>query len=308
MISLEFVIAEQARFHVSKTFSRALFVAFHNFEHASHVCMSVAKLMSRIGAPDQEFMNGNERHDHTYGITFDPLTQFACVFAALIHDADHSGVPNSQLVKEKTELAHAYKNKSVAEQNSVNLAWNLLMDSKYKNLRDTIWDNQQDMLRFRQLVVNAVMATDIMDNDLKKLRESRWERAFSNSLHCEQDGRDSINRKATIVIEHLIQASDVAHTMQHWHIYRKWNEKLFVEMSRAFEQGRAENDPSESWYKGELLFFDCYVIPLARKLSDCGVFGVASGEYLNYAVMNRNEWEDKGKDVVRSLIEKLKLP
>ena len=26
-------------------------------------------------------------HDHTYGITSDPLTQFACMFSALIHDA-----------------------------------------------------------------------------------------------------------------------------------------------------------------------------------------------------------------------------
>jgi 3'5'-cyclic nucleotide phosphodiesterase len=33
---------------------------------------------------------------------------------------------------------------------------------------------------------------------------------------------DTTNRKATIVIEHIIQASDIAHTMQHWHIYRKW--------------------------------------------------------------------------------------
>ena len=28
------------------------------------------------------------------------------------------------------------------------------------------------------------------------------------------------NRKATIVLEHIIQASDVSHTMQHWHVYR----------------------------------------------------------------------------------------
>lgn len=27
-------------------------------------------------------------HDHTYGITSDPLTQFSCVLAALIHDVD----------------------------------------------------------------------------------------------------------------------------------------------------------------------------------------------------------------------------
>jgi hypothetical protein len=29
-------------------------------------------------------------HDHTYGITSDPLTQFACMFSALIHDAGRS--------------------------------------------------------------------------------------------------------------------------------------------------------------------------------------------------------------------------
>lgn len=60
-------------------------------------------------------------HDHTYGITSDPLTQFACVFSALIHDADHTGVPNTQLCKEQPVLAAAYKEKSVAEQVSVDL-------------------------------------------------------------------------------------------------------------------------------------------------------------------------------------------
>ena len=55
--------------------------------------MSVVKLLSRICVDD------DSEKDHTYGITADPLTQFACVFSALIHDLDHPGVPNSQLVK-----------------------------------------------------------------------------------------------------------------------------------------------------------------------------------------------------------------
>jgi hypothetical protein len=61
---------------------------FHNFEHASHVTMSVVKLLSRIVAPsDNDFdENGTSLHDHTYGITSDPLTQFSCVLSALIHD------------------------------------------------------------------------------------------------------------------------------------------------------------------------------------------------------------------------------
>lgn len=77
---------------------------FHNFEHASHVAMSVSKLLSRIVAPsalglDSQSIHSTENktlrgniastlHDHTYGITSDPLTQFSCVLAALIHDVD----------------------------------------------------------------------------------------------------------------------------------------------------------------------------------------------------------------------------
>ena len=41
--------------------------------------------------------------------------------------------------------------------------------------------------------------------------------------------RKDINHKAIIVIEHLIQASDVVHTMHHWHIYCKWHVHLFQE-------------------------------------------------------------------------------
>ena len=43
--------------------------------------------MSRIVAPSHlDEDNADALHDHTYGITSDPLTQFACAFSALIHD------------------------------------------------------------------------------------------------------------------------------------------------------------------------------------------------------------------------------
>ena len=56
------------------------------------------------------------------------------------------------------------------------------------------------------------MATDIVDKDLKSLRNARWEKAFKKEEGeqlVEESQRDGINRKATIVIEHIIQASDV---------------------------------------------------------------------------------------------------
>jgi hypothetical protein len=60
----------------------------------------------------------------------------------------------------------------------------------------------------------------------------------------------------------------------------------------------------DTWYKGEMGFFDFYVIPLAEKLSECGVFGVSSDENLMYALENRREWELKGQGVVEMLVEK----
>jgi len=56
---------------------------------------------------------------------------------------------------------------------------------------------------------------------------------------------------------------------------------------QAYKAGRMATDPTTFWYKGELGFFDNYIIPLAKKLKECNVFGVSSDEYLNYALQNR---------------------
>ena len=232
---------------------------FHSFEHASHVCMSVSKLLSRIVAP-QIAKTGDARkeqellHDHTYGITSDPLTQFSVVLSALIHDVDHRGVPNFVLSLEDKTLAAAYKGKSIAEQNSVDLAWNALMSEGFEELRQCIFSDVSELRRFRQLLINCVIATDIFDKELGTLRKKRWKTAFdeadepessAHSMHgsVNMEGlfnasmgrvtdftftrkkvgeqvKADIDRKATIVIEHLIQASDVAHTMQHWQVYQ----------------------------------------------------------------------------------------
>jgi hypothetical protein len=285
---------------------------FHNFEHASHVTASVKKLLKRIVNVDEGTGFGRTRSPadidlidlagHSYGITSDPLTQFAVVFSAIIHDVDHPGVPNAQLVKENTRNAQIYK-KSVAEQNSVKLGWEMLMQGEYEALRACIYQTEEDLKRFRQLVVNTVMATDVVDKELQALRKGRWETAFSEASTVESDD-ESEDRKATIVIEHLIQASDVSHTMQHWQIYKSWNEKFFMECYGAYKAGRCESDPSVNWYKGEIGFFDFYVIPLAKKLHSCGVFGVSSHEYLNYATANREEWIREGEHFVKECLAK----
>ena len=285
-------------------------VPFHNFEHASHVTMSANKLMKRIILPEDSSNRSNmppsDLHLSTFGISSDPLTQFSVVFSALIHDVDHTGISNSQLTKEGAGIARIFNYKSVAEQNSVVVAWELLMEPRFSDLQTCIFASESDRRRFRQLVVNVVMATDIMDSDMVALRKKRWEKAFDPSLSSEAFLLDvDVNRKATIVIEHIIQASDVAHTMQHWHIFIKWNTKLYQELYRAYVDGHSDRDPSEGWYEEQLLFFDMYVIPLANKLGECGVFGVSGDEYLTYAKLNRTEWEQKGREETIKMIRRV---
>ena len=93
--------------------------------------------------------------------------------------------------------------------------------------------------------------------------------------------------------------------MQHWHVYRKWNKNLFMEMRQAYRAGRMGADPASFWYEGEIGFFDNYIIPLAKKLKECNVFGVSSDECLNYAMQNRTEWCDRGKEIVAEMVNAL---
>jgi hypothetical protein len=281
---------------------------FHNFEHACHVAMATNKFISRIVSPgiaEEEAQEGDlasKLHDYTHGINSDPLTVLAIVFSALIHDADHRGVSNAQLIVELPEMAKLYRNKSIAEQNSLDIAWDLLMTDQFEDLRACLFSNQAEITRFHQVLVNVVLATDIFDQELNSLRKNRWNKAFSE---CNLSDEHKNDLRATIVIEHIIQASDVCHTMQHWHIYRKWNKRLFMEMHAAFSAGRMAKDPSTFWYQGELGFFDNYIIPLAKKLKDCNVFGVSSDECLNYAIQNRSEWADCGQEIIEEMMNEL---
>lgn len=137
----------------------------------------------------------------------------------MFHDADHEGVPNTQLMNEHPDMAKKYKNQAIAEQHSIDIAFDILMEPKYFDLRATIYANEEEMRRFRQVVVNVIMATDICDKDLKEFRNKRWAKAFDENTQTEIDSEQYKNLKATIGIETLIQASDIKHTMSNWYVF-----------------------------------------------------------------------------------------
>ncbi|CAB9524169.1 Receptor-type guanylate cyclase gcy [Seminavis robusta] len=159
-----------------------------------------------------------------------------------------------------------------------------------------IWTSVFDCIS-KMHYMNHIMSI----NELVFDTQAREKRQKEESVRL----KDESNKKATVLFEYIIQASDVAHCMQHWNIYQKWNRCLFEEMLKAYLKGDSDEDPRPGWYDGELWFFDNYIIPLASKLTDSGCFGYSGCEYLRCATENRNEWKVKGKEVTARMIDEI---
>lgn len=209
-------------------------------------------------------------------------------------------------------MATLYNNISIHEQESVDSAFELLMDDKYSELRRTIFATEDEFYRFRQIVINCVLATDMSNEKIMGKQAVRWgclfrdnENAQSDDISLDYEPENEGDQKASIVIERLSLISDLAHYTQHWYVYRKWNENLFEEKYLAWKAGRADFDPSISWYESEVEFFDTCIIPFAAKMKDCELFDASCSESLNYAKSNREQWVNTGKEEVASMMEKL---
>ena len=234
---------------------------FHNIEHAAHVCLTMDKMIKQLllaperqdvyvdfgGKPWSAESIAFNLENRSFGLASDPLAQFSLLLASLVHDVNHVGVTNQQLIKEGSPIASLYRNQSVAEQNSVDISWWLMMTPNFADLRMAIYASGSEMQRFRQILVNTIIATDIMDREMKMHRDRCWKKAF------EGGGRDmSRNQlrdlKATMIAEHLIQAADHSHTMQSFQTFLKWNHRFFDETYTAYHAGRADKDPTTWWY------------------------------------------------------------
>lgn len=323
-VELPKVVLHQLEDFVTTIASMYQHHAFHCWEHASHVTISLTKLYSRLASSCKQSSHEKSMAGHrqwnrrmpkgsnkgildgnnnpSFGITNDPLTEFALVFAAMIHDVDHPGLSNARVVKDNSTIAHKYGKRSPIELHSLQSAWSVFQRPSYQELRRHIYSSEQDMKRFRQLVVILVMATDITDRDTAKEREKRWDRAFSSKKNLVDS--ETINQRATLVLETMMQAANIAHCTQHWNVFTKWNKRLFQEIYEGYKAGRRRDhkDPTEFWYERELEFFDQVVIPLGIRLNESGAFGDDAEEFVAYAKSNRRDWEAKGRDMINEYL------
>jgi hypothetical protein len=119
------------------------------------VTVSVNKLLNMI-CTHSNTLSQQEVYIHSFGVATDPLAQLAIVVSALIHDVDHRGVPNPVLAKEDPSMAQRYEGKSIAEQNSVEMAWEILMRPTFRDFRACLFPTTTDLARFRQLVSHTL--------------------------------------------------------------------------------------------------------------------------------------------------------
>lgn len=117
----------------------------------------------------------------------------------------------------------------------------------------------------------------------------------------EDDGRNEL--KATVVMETIISAADVAQNLQGWEHMVKWSGKLFVELRRAYAANRGPN-PEENWFENQIGFLESYLLPLTRRLEDTNVFGEAQGrDFQDIVEANRNRWLTHGFDETQKIID-----
>lgn len=348
-------------------------VYYHNFKHATHVALSANKLMdilmnceypsnedekkwsdldtgktrvkkmkkspkrkdfSGLKMSQRRALDEFKRSTNTFGISTDPLAQFGLVFSALVHDVEHKGLPNAQLVKEEDKLAAIYQNKSVAEQHSTAIAFSILAEPCFEELRGAIYTNSRECQRFRELVVDLLFCTDISGSDRILIGKEKWDTAFSKdstshmeSTHHRRQSeptrkiykgayalqmvgssvynsssnfvKPSIkNMRASVSLEQIMQLADVAHLSQDWSVFVKWNKNLYDELWAANVANRGF-DPSTNWYEGQISFFDNYVIPLCTRINECGLFGVEGASFLHNAMKNKERWRIEGEKLSR---------
>jgi hypothetical protein len=112
----------------------------------------------------------------------DTFTKFSFVFAAIIHDVDHQGVPNAILVQENDPIALQYDGKSVAEKHSIKVAFRTLNESGFEEFCSVVFGSPDDRLHMHHIVTNLVISTDIASPERAQSTKLRWEEAFSKPI------------------------------------------------------------------------------------------------------------------------------
>ncbi|NWV84659.1 PDE1C phosphodiesterase, partial [Dasyornis broadbenti] len=179
---------------------------YHNLMHAADVTQTVHYLLFKTGM--------------VHWLT--ELEIFAMIFAAAIHDYEHTGTTNNFHIQTRSDSAILYNDRSVLENHHVSAAYRLLQDDEEMNILSNL--SKDDWREFRALVIEMVLATD-MSCHFQQIK------AMKNALQ-QPEGIDKPK-----ALSLLLHTADISHPAKAWDLHHRWTMSLLEEF---FRQGDKE--------------------------------------------------------------------
>ncbi|XP_060945008.1 dual specificity calcium/calmodulin-dependent 3',5'-cyclic nucleotide phosphodiesterase 1A [Limanda limanda] len=180
---------------------------YHNLIHAADVTQTAHFLMMHTGLMHW----------------LSELEILAMVFAAAIHDFEHTGTTNNFHIHARSEVAIFYNDRSVLENHHISAAYRLMAEEDMNILINL---NKDDWRELRSLVIEMVMSTD-MSCHFQQIKTMR------NTL-SQTDSIDKVK-----VLSLMLHAADISHPAKAWPLHHRWTHSL---MEEFFQQGDKEVD------------------------------------------------------------------
>ncbi|CAL8279653.1 unnamed protein product [Lota lota] len=218
---------------------------YHNLMHAADVTQTVHYLLLKTGM--------------VHWLT--ELEIFALIFAAAVHDYEHTGTTNNFHIQTRSDTAILYNDRSVLESHHVSAAYRLLQDDDEMNILYNL--SKDDWRELRALVVEMVLATD-MSCHFQQVK------TMKNFLQ-QPEGVDKPK-----ALSLLLHTADISHPAKNWDLHHRWTASLLEEF---FIQGDKEADlglpfsplcdrKSTMVAQSQIGFIDFIVVPTFTVLTD----------------------------------------
>ncbi|XP_074550448.1 dual specificity calcium/calmodulin-dependent 3',5'-cyclic nucleotide phosphodiesterase 1A-like [Halichoeres trimaculatus] len=178
---------------------------YHNLIHAADVTQTAHFLMLHTGLMHW----------------LSELEILAMVFAAAIHDFEHTGTTNNFHIHTRSEVAILYNDRSVLENHHVSAAYRLMAEDDMNILINL---NKDDWRELRALVIEMVMSTD-MSCHFQQIKTMRNALTQTHSI-------DKVK-----VLSLMLHAADISHPAKAWPLHYRWTHSL---MEEFFRQGDKE--------------------------------------------------------------------
>ncbi|XP_014253306.1 calcium/calmodulin-dependent 3',5'-cyclic nucleotide phosphodiesterase 1-like isoform X2 [Cimex lectularius] len=185
---------------------------YHNNLHAADVTQTVHYMLCKTG-----LMNW-----------LTDLEIFATLFAALIHDFEHTGTTNNFHVMSGSETALLYNDRAVLENHHISSSFRVLKEDDCNILQNL---SREEYREFRTLVIDMVLATD-MSFHFQQLKTMK-------NLITLADATIEKSKALSLVLH----CCDISHPAKRWELHQRWTTQLLEEFFRQGDKERELNLP-----------------------------------------------------------------